>query len=679
MIMRKLLPGLVAIALVVGGCSKNEVLNRGGASAADSKIKFSAVNTPGTRAAAGHPMHSTADLRQLGKFSVIGYGSYNSSDTELRGYDYLKRQTVSYNGGSWEYSNEPFWPAGTLDFMAYAPVRAVGDENKDYLGADFIAAPKMPVMGTFANAVSSTMTFTDFTVQPATGATNEQIDFVVAAAPDQSKTARTSLLFKHALTQVVFSANVKENTANPLGVTISGLSIHNISGKGTLVVPRSGNLSTAWTASADEADMQIFTADPSSAIPVTAIAGDIPPYNRIRTANDRNELLMIPQHFERWDALETIAENDALGGFNGAYVKISATITTKVDPDGIPGNGDDNEIYLLGSATVPGTLYIPLASQADVDGEWTPGKRINYIITFGDQDSASGGGGYDENGDPVLVPIRFTAALENWVEMDVPLLTAEISGTTTQLTQSVIEQYNNLILGDIYNAPYPKSYNAKVTFTSTVEAASNITIPNANFGQWFMASQFMPGSTFTLDFSGAAFAGSSPKTISITPPAGWEAAVGATGTTATTFGSGMVTVDGSATRKVIVLKKMPVKAADYLLLLRYYDQATDAIVANMNGLTLSSDCDYAVLMPTMALLDRDVIIHSAPIPAVNANINAGSSIYYECDITDWNGKTVRMTIPAGWEGWIGNTLIPAGDDAILNGSESTTGITLTKL
>ena len=57
-------------------------------------------------------------------------------------------------------------------------------------------------------------------------------------------------------------------------------------------------------------------------------------------------------------------------------------------------------LYVFGSADELKTLYIPFG------GDWEPGYRYIYTLIFG--------GGYDDQGKPILTPIQFESDVEVW-------------------------------------------------------------------------------------------------------------------------------------------------------------------------------------------------------------------------------------------------------------------------
>lgn len=112
-------------------------------------------------------------------------------------------------------------------------------------------------------------------------------------------------------------------------------------------------------------------------------------------------MMLIPQTLTAWDyesdATNTIKEADAA---NQSYLKIMCKIKTTTDGDS----------YLYGSADEYLPVYLPFG------GTLEQGKKIDYLLTFGDSTSGTGGGGLDEDGDPILsdILITFLPTVKEW-------------------------------------------------------------------------------------------------------------------------------------------------------------------------------------------------------------------------------------------------------------------------
>lgn len=187
-----------------------------------------------------------------------------------------------------------------------------------------------------------------------------------------SNAGKVSLVFKHILSQIAFKAKtLDENTK----VEIESIVIHNVASGGTFVMPTEGSTGTGWTTK----DLkQNFTIGMNSTTRVDNTGTDV----------FTKPILFVPQKLEKWTTTtstpKTITEADAA---KQCYLVISC----KISIDGT---------YPHGSPTEFEKLYVPF------EADWQPGKRYVYTLIFG--------GGYTENGNPVLTPISFEPSVETW-------------------------------------------------------------------------------------------------------------------------------------------------------------------------------------------------------------------------------------------------------------------------
>ena len=174
--MKNLTTKLAATLFILSGCAQNELIdspNQGTPN--DGRIRFAATSAlTSTRAATDNPIANTAGLQRLKTFAVNGYVGTESV--------YGTATEVKWNGSSWEYTNEPYWPSASVDFYAYA----------NWGTAPTIASTGITAAGVTIGA--------DDIADKAKG----QKDLLVAATLGATKTTRTLLTFKHALTQIVF-------------------------------------------------------------------------------------------------------------------------------------------------------------------------------------------------------------------------------------------------------------------------------------------------------------------------------------------------------------------------------------------------------------------------------------------------------------------------------------------
>ncbi|MDD2595117.1 MAG: fimbrillin family protein [Bacteroidales bacterium] len=365
--MKQILIGLATCAMIFTNCSKVEVVESAQNTDANA-IGFSTYSNVATKA----PINSNSDLQTDGnKFAVTAYINQSGWDTP-----YMNNPTlIKYNGTSskWEYDNAAqlrFWPevSETLDFYAYYPTTATPTTASKAAG----------------------MVWTNYTV-PTTEA--DQIDLLYenrhGITRNNCETSNNlKLTFKHALTQINYGARVANNA---MTVVFEKLSIHNVvSNKNFTIYNNSASWSDATTPALENYESVL-----SAPLTVPYHATDFTSFDKVQ--------LLIPQTFTAWDPATTIAANNS--GSKGAYIEMSARIS--VDIDG-------KKLYLLGTDSTFGTLYIPISSDTSTTGEWVSGKKLTYNIVFGDYGSTPGGAGYDEDGKHTILPITFETAVTDW-------------------------------------------------------------------------------------------------------------------------------------------------------------------------------------------------------------------------------------------------------------------------
>lgn len=622
--MKKILMIAATTTVTLSSCQKNETLDNEITKTNDGKIQFSTIQNGLTKAANGNPFNSTDDLRTYGSFKVEGYGTEGA----IKDFKYVDA-IPTYNGSTWEYYNEPYWAQQPMNFFAYAPLQADIPSGTVRITKDGV-------------------TVSDFMV----GVNGTQVDLVVAKEIDKTKENRTMLKFKHALTQVVFKAMTIDDATNQLNVSIDEVSINNINNIANYawrVVDGNTMKQEVWTKGA-AGKATIYDADPSTPFTVTGkgAEGSIASATAIRQANDNNILMMIPQNFNAWNTDISINANNA--STQGAYVKLMAKIWIMKDTDG-DGNVD-NPVVLHGTIINPNgditdlanydaqSIYIPISSLGDATndvtnaplGQWVPGRRINYVITFGDRTSGSGGGGWTDGGDqggvvkPVLVPIRFTAVAEDWVDQNSPLLTANVeANTAAPISAEFIKGYTNNILADINGSQFPRTFAAKIAATSTnsVALTTDVAIDLANMTP-AVSKLFRPGSTITWDVTAVEWGSS---TLSIVAPINWTA--------------GAVTTVGN--KKTVVLTKNAVDSDSWNSLLYNIDQHTLTIQTNIRALTAATAVNYAITSLANTLTKEEYIETGYLDNLTNAS--TGSQVTYDFTLVTFGSNAIKMDIP----------------------------------
>ena len=105
-------------------------------------------------------------------------------------------------------------------------------------------------------------------------------------------------------------------------------------------------------------------------------------------------IMMIPQGIKPWNTTPGTPVTKADGDKNKeVYLEIAMKLT-------------QNGQYIIGSKDAYTTVYVPFSNNG-TDG-WQPGKRYIYTLIFG--------GGYDDQGKPILSPITFEPETYDWVD-----------------------------------------------------------------------------------------------------------------------------------------------------------------------------------------------------------------------------------------------------------------------
>ena len=213
----------------------------------------------------------------------------------------------------------------------------------------------------------------------------KNIDVMYAVAPYQKKSENggtVPLTFKHALSQVMFKAETEDSS---IEVMIEKMFIHNVKRSGTFIFPTildNGGTSTVDNSAWQSSKFYDYTIGMNHS-PMSV------PHAGVEISGGENAMLFIPQHLTSWDRVNGgIAVADT---HNQSYLQITCKIW-------------HGEHYFVGAAAGEdeyGDIYVPF------EADWQPGKRYIYTLKFG--------GGYKETGEEIdLMPITFSASVENW-------------------------------------------------------------------------------------------------------------------------------------------------------------------------------------------------------------------------------------------------------------------------
>lgn len=361
---------VAAVATVFASCSNEEELANVGKSESNA-IRFagiSGLSDTRTTPIGTHNLTST-------NFDVM---AFMSSDNALfMGGKHVSGVSdhgvkIVYNTSAWDYDDKDkmaYWPTvGDVDFYAVSP--AITDD--------------LVLQGFVYDMTSAAKTISYSTVDEYNSkGTNHDVMYAVTKGRNKKNngTMPVQMNFKHILSQVVFKA---KTTSSILEVDVENVKIHNFVHSGTFTLP------------AGEPAMSDWKLSPAAkgAYTVKLNAANVKTKNAVVNLSDMNSpLMLIPQKLTKWSTYSagtavSIPEADKA---KECYLEISMKLK-------------QNDSYLIGSAAEYKTVYVPFDNATG----WEPGKRYIYTLIFG--------GGYDDQGEPILSPITFDAATADWAD-----------------------------------------------------------------------------------------------------------------------------------------------------------------------------------------------------------------------------------------------------------------------
>lgn len=280
---------------------------------------------------------------------------------------------IVYKTSAWDYADPDqmaYWPTeGDVDFYAVSPAISDGLVLDNGFAYDM-------------TSVAKTISYRTVDEYITTG-TNHDVMYAVAKGRNKVNNGTTAVQmnFKHILSQVVFKA---KTTSSILEVDVQSVKINNFAVGGKFTLPEEDPKMSDWTLSPL---MGAYT--------VKLNAANVKTNDAVVDLSDMNSpLMMIPQQLKKWSTYSA-----------GAAVSKHEADTKKECYLAISMKLKQNDSYLIGSATAYKTVYVPFDNGED---GWQPGKRYIYTLIFG--------GGYDDQGEPILSPIKFEAATTNWVD-----------------------------------------------------------------------------------------------------------------------------------------------------------------------------------------------------------------------------------------------------------------------
>ena len=361
---------VAAVATVFASCSNEEELANVGKSESNA-IRFAGIS--GLSDTRTTPI-GTTNLTST-NFDVMAFMS--SDNTLFMGGKHVTGVSdhgvkIVYNTSAWDYADKDkvaYWPtAGDVDFYAVSP--AITDDL---------------VLQGFAYDMTSaakTISYTTVDEYNSTG-TNHDVMYAVTKGRNKENngTMPVQMNFKHILSQVVFKA---KTTSSILEVDVKSVKIHNFVHSGTFTLPEGEPAMSNWSLS-----------PVAEGAYTVKLAANVKTSNAVVNLSDMNSpLMMIPQKLTKW---RTYSAGTAVSKFEADNAKeCYLEILMKLK---------QNDSYLIGSAAKYKTVYVQFDNGED---GWQPGKRYIYTLIFG--------GGYDDQGEPMLSPITFDAATTNWVD-----------------------------------------------------------------------------------------------------------------------------------------------------------------------------------------------------------------------------------------------------------------------
>ena len=355
--MKRILLFAAVAGAALASCVKNE--SESGMTASDSKISFEApVVGTSTRAVTKYgEIVGTYPTEE--DFNVWGWyheGDFTGFGTSTNWKNYMTDASgnpivVEYDGtSSWDSATDYFWPKnGKLTFAAYSPADAAGTYTHTANGLQITGFTVAAVGKQYDlmysdrayNRTSSTNQYVGTATKPYTG---------------------VDIVFRHALSSIVFNAGTKENYTNADNTfKIKSITIKNVANAGNFNEGLTDGTTTrtpAWTVTG--------TADKE----YVAFSGDFTVPNDGTTRQEPTnaaDLILLPQSFE---------SNDK------AIVEIKYTYGTEASDE-----IENTETFQLNHATNVQT--------------WEPNKRYTYNIIFG------------------LDKIYFAPVVEDWDDVNV--------------------------------------------------------------------------------------------------------------------------------------------------------------------------------------------------------------------------------------------------------------------
>lgn len=361
---------VAAVATVFASCSNEEELANVGKSESNA-IRFAGVSgLSDTRTTPIGTLNLTSTNFDVMAFMSSGNALFMGGKHEAGASDHGVK--IVYNTSAWDYADKDkvaYWPtSGDVDFYAVSP--AITDDL---------------VHHGFAYDMTSTAKTIAYRTVDEYGSTETNHDVMYAVTKGRNKgnngAMAVQMNFKHILSQVVFKA---KTTSSILEVDVKSVKIRNFVIGGTFTLPDGEPAKGNWSLSGTAEGVCTVKLDAANVVTKNAV---------VDLSDMNSPLMMIPQTLTKWSTYSAGTAVSKLEADNAKECYLEIAMKLK-----------QNDSYLIGSAAAYTTVYVPFDNATG----WEPGKRYIYTLIFG--------GGYDDQGEPILSPITFNAATADWVD-----------------------------------------------------------------------------------------------------------------------------------------------------------------------------------------------------------------------------------------------------------------------
>lgn len=283
---------------------------------------------------------------------------------------------INHKTGEWNYANSAdckYWPDYSLNFYAVSP--------------GTFEDPQLTLSYKWKINNNEKKIYYQIFDEYFSENNPQSPDVMYAVAEGQKKSSgKVKLSFKHILSRIAFQAMTNDPN---LVVEINEIKLYNVKYSGTFTLPAANTAPTTndWKAVIPAMGRHSFTVIKGAHITVnsTTVASEI---------SNSKPMTVIPQQLTAWQTNATTAKTiDAADHAEECYLGIGCKI--KVNGQYLKIGENESEY---------GYIYVPFGDT------WEPGKRYLYTLIFG--------GGYDKDGNAILIPVNFTADAEDWKDGD---------------------------------------------------------------------------------------------------------------------------------------------------------------------------------------------------------------------------------------------------------------------